>query len=316
MKIQRYDESYKTLWDDFVRTSKNGVFLFYRDYMEYHADRYKDFSLLFFDGRNKLKAVLPASVAGETVISHGGLTFGGVVSGVKMKMSAMLEIFDSLSRFLRENGVRRLIYKAVPHIYHMMPAEEDLYALFLLGARLVRRDVSSAIARDPRIAFNRDRQRGIRQGKEAGLEIGRDLDFAGFMTLAQEALTEKYRLRPAHTPEEMAMLAGRFPDHIKLFTARKERVLTGGVIVYESSQVAHAQYKFANSEGRECGAADLVLDYLIHDYYREKPYFDFGISTEQDGRYLNAGLIENKERYGARSIVYDFYEWNIMEEPK
>jgi hypothetical protein len=316
MNIERYDESYKTLWDDFVRTSKNGVFLFYRDYMEYHAGRYKDFSLLFFDGRGKLKAVLPANVINETIFSHGGLTFGGVVSGVKMKMSTMLEIFDSLGRFLRENGVRRLIYKAVPHIYHRMPAEEDLYALFLAGAKLVRRDVASAIARDSQIAFNRDRERGIRLGKEAGLEIGSDFDFAGFMTFAQDALAEKYRLRPVHTPEEMAMLAGRFPDHIKLFTARKAGVLTGGVIVYESPQVAHAQYKFTNSQGKECGALDLVLDYLIHDYYREKPYFDFGISTEQEGRYLNAGLIENKERFGARSIVYDFYEWDVWEEPK
>jgi hypothetical protein len=316
MKIQRYDESCKTLWDDFVRTSKNGVFLFYRDYMEYHADRYRDFSLLFFDGRGKLKAVMPANVADNTFFSHGGLTFGGVVSGVKMKMSTMLEIFDALGRFLRENGVRRLIYKAVPHIYHRMPAEEDLYALFLAGARLVRRDVASAIPREPRLAFNRDRERGIRLGKEAGLEIGRDIDFAGFMALAQDALTEKYRLLPAHTPEEMTLLAGRFPDHIKLFAARKEGVLTGGVIVYESAQVAHAQYKFADAAGKKCGATDLVLDYLINDYYREKPYFDFGISTERDGRYLNAGLIENKERYGARSIVYDFYEWDVWEGKK
>jgi hypothetical protein len=45
--------------------------------------------------------------------------------------------------------------------------------------------------------------------------------------------------------------------------------------------------------------------------YREKPYFDFGISTTEDGRNLNINLNRNKESYGARTTVYDFYELDV-----
>jgi hypothetical protein len=84
------------------------------------------------------------------------------------------------------------------------------------------------------------------------------------------------------------------------------------VIIYESCQVAHAQYIGTTSEGRKVGALDLIMSYLINDYYAQKKYFDFGISTEDDGRYLNTGLIENKQGFGARAVVYDFYEIDMQ----
>ena len=84
--------------------------------------------------------------------------------------------------------------------------------------------------------------------------------------------------------------------------------MLAGVIIYESRQVAHAQYIGANDDGRSIGAQDVIISYLVDDYYAQKPYFDFGISTEEEGRRLNTGLVENKQSYGARAIVYDFYE--------
>ena len=45
--------------------------------------------------------------------------------------------------------------------------------------------------------------------------------------------------------------------------------------------------------------------------YADRRYFSFGISTEQAGQYLNEGLIAQKEGFGARTVVHDFYEWNL-----
>src|SRR5262249_53402683 len=112
--------------------------------MDYHADRFVDHSLLFHrDGR--LMALLPATLheADQTPISHGGLTFGGVLSGPDLTAGPMLDLFSGLAHYLRERGIVRLLYKAVPHIYHETPAEEDRYALFRAGARLYRRDVTT-----------------------------------------------------------------------------------------------------------------------------------------------------------------------------
>ena len=47
--------------------------------------------------------------------------------------------------------------------------------------------------------------------------------------------------------------------------------------------------------------------YVINNRFAGKEYFDFGISVEDGGRYLNSGLIAYKERLGGRAIVYDTY---------
>ena|SRR5882724_9216364 len=312
MQIVPYEPGRKSEWDHFVARSKNGLFLFQRDYTDYHADRFPDKSLMFYDERGQLLALLPATISDSVLSSHAGLTFGGVVSDTGMKVALMFEIFEAVLAHLRDQGIVKVIYKAMPHIYHRLPAEEDLYVLFRNGARIFRRDVSSSILLKERLPFSKGRKWAIKQGQKNGLEIRKSDDFRSFMAIEEQVLGEKHDLRPVHTAEEIQMLAERFPDNIKLFSAYAGSSMLGGVVVYESDTVAHAQYIAANDEGKQKGALDFILDYLINVYYQNKNYFDFGISTEDEGRYLNPGLIENKQSFGARAIVHDFYEINLV----
>lgn len=312
MKIKRYEPGEKELWDNFVKNSKNGVFFFLRDYMEYHADRFEDHSLIFFKD-NKPVALMPANIEGNTVFSHAGLTFGGIVTSRKMKTHLMLQIFDSLKEYLKAEDLKKLLYKSIPHIYHLYPSEEDLYALYINNAVLVKREVSSTIKMDDKIPFSRNRKKNIKKAKNNGLNIKRSYDFGTFMVLKEKHLLNKYGVRPTHTPEEMRYLAGKFPDNIKLFAAEQNGRMVDGVLVYESENVVHAQYQGATKQGIELRALDLIYDRVINHYYSGKKYFDFGISTENNGFYLNQGLIDFKERFGARSIVYNTYELYLDE---
>ena len=151
MKIVRYSPEMKGVWDDFVETSKNGTFLLKRDYMEYHADRFPDHSYLFLDDNGSVAALLPATLReGNVLSSHAGLTYGGLVMSVRTSAVDPLEMFGLLRERLREEGIRKLVYKAIPHIYHRQGAEEDLYVLFRNNARLSIRNLSTAInLRDP-----------------------------------------------------------------------------------------------------------------------------------------------------------------------
>jgi hypothetical protein len=310
IRVVRYQPEHAAVWDQFVERSRNGVFLFRRGYMDYHADRFADGSLLFYEG-DKLAAVMPASVRDGVLSSHGGLTFGGVVSDERMRTPKMLELFEALRGYLRGNGVVRAVYKAVPHIYHRMPAEEDLYALARHGGKLVRRDVSSTIRLGRRAEPTKGRKWGLRKARANAIEVQESGDFQAFMAIEEEHLRKKYGVRPTHTAAELELLAGRFPDNIRLFTATRAERLLGGVVIYRSERVAHAQYIAANDEGRELGCLDVLVDRLLNEVYADVPYFDFGISTEDGGRYLNLGLIDNKESYGARAVCYDFYEWDL-----
>jgi hypothetical protein len=306
-EIKRYTPEFKSRWDQFVRESKNGTFLFYRDYMDYHADRFADCSLLFYKNGN-LVALLPANEKGKTLYSHGGLSYGGLLMTQKTRTGTALALFDHLRLFLRQSGFERLVYKAIPYLYHQVPAQEDLYALFRLGAALFRRDVSSAIDLGQPIVYSRNRTNNLKKAEQVGIAIARSADFAEFMELQESVLRKKYGTNPTHTAAEIASLAQKFPENIVLYLARDARKIVAGTVLYVSGQVVHAQYIAGSETGKDTGALELLLDHVIRKYSGSKRYFDFGISTEKQGTYLNLSLMDSKERYGARAVTFDFYE--------
>jgi len=307
VSVSVYKPENENQWDDFVSNAKNGVFLFYRDYMEYHSDRFVDHSLLFF--RNgRLVALLPANIKNSSLCSHEGLTFGGIISDYGMKTPLMLDIFDTIVKHCRDQKIKEIVYKPVPYFYHSIPAEEDLYALFSYNARLMVRNVSSCIYMPGLRKFDNSRKDNIRKAKNHGISVKRSFDFESFMKIAEETLSARHGVRPVHTVDEIKLLAGRFPNNIKLFSSCRDGAMLAGIIMYESKNVAHVQYAANSKEGWSMGAQDIIEDYLINEYYKDKKYFDFGISTEKLGQILNFGLIKRKENFGASAVMYDFYQ--------
>ena len=311
LKIVKYDDKQKPLWDEYITHSKNGIFIFYRDYMEYHSDRFVDFSLMIYEG-DELIALLPANIAENALFSHGGLTFGGFIINSGMTVPKTLRIFDETTNYLKGESIDKIIYKCIPYIYHSIPAEEDRYALFRRGARLFRRDVTSTIYLSEKLSFQKIRRRRIKKAVSANLEVKKVDNFKSYWNILEVNLAKRHNTKPVHSLEEIEHLHSKFPDNIKLFTSYQDETMLAGVVVYESANVAHAQYIANTDSGEEIGALDMIFAYLITKYYQNKKYFDFGISTENEGLYLNEGLIFFKEGFGARAVVHDFYELNIM----
>lgn len=310
--VEKYHARHFDAWNDFNVRSKNASFLFDRRYMEYHADRFVDNSLLFFDERGRLTGLLPASLHGAEVVSHGGLTYGGVLTDSDMKTGAMLGLFDALISFLQQDGCEKLVYKPVPHIFHSLPAEEDLYALFVNNANLFRRDASSAIWLPDRLKFAKGKREGVRKALRAGLVVRDSADFTTFFEIGHDVMRDRHNLQPVHTSDEMSFLADQFPKNIQLHASFAENRMLAGAIVYRFPTAAHVQYMYNSDEGLSVGALDIVIDYLVNDRYSDLRYLSFGVSTENAGRYLNEGLVHQKEMFGARSVVHDFYEIELL----
>lgn len=311
MKLVKYTVKHKDLWNDFVKNSKNTHFFFQRDYMEYHSDRFEDLSLMFFDATDKLIAILPANVKENIVYSHQGLTFGGFLVDDKMKTETMLEIFELLKLFLKEQNIKKLVYKCIPYIYHLKPSEEDRYALFINNTNLIRRDVSATIDLNSKIKYQEQRARAVKKAMKNDLIFKESKDFKNYWKILEETLNTQHNAKPVHSIEEIEKLANLFSDNIKLFVAIKDNKMLGGTLVFENKTIVHTQYLANSFEGRNVGALDFVIDKLINEVYSNKKYFDFGISNEDAGKYLNTGLIAQKEGFGARAVVHDFYELEI-----
>jgi hypothetical protein len=309
MLVERYTPRVRVEWNAFVRASKNGNFLFAREYMDYHRERFADHSLVV---RRRpggaIVALLPAHRDGNVLTSHHGLTFGGVVSGSDMTLGAMADLLAALLEHLRAESIALLRYRAVPHIYHRMPADEDLYVLCQLGARLVERSQVSVLSlRHPARPQSR-RVRGVRRARAAGLSCRESNDLAGFWKLLSDVLHDTYGARPVHTLSEITALQGSFPAEIRLHGCFAGDRWLAGTLVYESPTVARTQYIAASPEGRTVAALDLLLDHLVQEVYSGKDYIDLGSSAGNCAGGLNAGLVEFKESLGGRAVAKDTYE--------
>ena len=310
-EIRRYTPEHVDEWNQFVAESKNGVFLFDRRYMDYHSDRFCDHSLMFYlDGR--LLAVLPAHQSGDTLCSHNGLTYGGLVMSNRLTVVQTMHLVREMNEYLRSQGIRHVSYKAIPWIYHRLSAEEDLYALYHeCHARIVARDFATNIYLSAGLRWERVRRRGIVRARNAGVVVERSNHYEAFWQVLADNLMNKYGVKPVHSLQEIELLHGRFPQNIQLYQAVREGKVLGGVVLYISSQVVHAQYSSASPEGKKLGVIDLLYDQIFKDY-RDYPYFDFGRSTEHpDGSGLNENLVFQKEGYGGRGLCYDIYEWDV-----
>lgn len=313
MEIRKYEPSLKKEWNAFIRESRNGTFLLDRDFMDYHSDRFADHSLLFYDN-TKIIAVLPANIKEGTLYSHQGLTYGGIIQAEKTSIAQIREAVILLVEYLKSEKIEKLIYKPVPHIYHRYPAEEDLYALFQAGAILKNRSVSSTIYLGQRIEFNRLRKRNIKKATELGFYVSDKNLLDEFWGVLSNNLKSTHGVNPVHTVDEIKLLHSRFPEFIRIFCTLTpdNNEVVAGMVVFETPTVVHIQYCSASPYGKQNGGLDILYEHVINGIFgNDNRFFDFGISTEYEGRFLNEGLIFQKEGFGARATICDTYELSI-----
>ena len=310
-EIIRYTSDRKSAWDRFVAQSKNGTFLFFRDYMDYHSDRFSDHSLMIYVG-NHLHSILPAHEVGDIFCSHRGLTYGGLLMDKDVTTADVLVLFEELNIYLRQNGFRKVLYRAIPWVYHHLPAEEDLYAIFWkCGARLQQRMSGTVIFMDANLRWRKDHRRRLRQAQHAGVRVESNASLEEFWPILNDNLQQKFNAQSVHTLEEILLLKSRFPENIIQYNAYLDGSIVAGVTFYVMGHVLHGQYSGTNAIGKQMGAMEAIYEQVMYHDFAHVRYLDFGTSNEQGGLILNEGLIAHKEGYGGRTVMYDTYEWTI-----
>ena len=310
-EIKRYSPEQQEAWDRYVVSSKNATFLFYRRYMDYHAERFHDHSLMFFVG-NRLHSILPAHEEGTAFCSHLGLTYGGLLMNQEVTTSAVLTLFTELNDYLRKQGFTQVVYRTIPWIFHRLPAEEDLYAIFWkCGARLKRRMAGTVIFMQENLPWRKDHRRRLNDAHEARLQVVRNGSMAEFWEILEENLKLRFDASPVHTLQEMELLKSRFPDKIIQYNAYQDDVIVGGITFYVMGNVLHGQYSATNDIGKRTGAMEAIYEQVMYHDFKDFQYLDFGTSNEDGGKILNEGLISHKEGYGGRTVTYDTYEWTL-----
>ncbi|WP_395043726.1 GNAT family N-acetyltransferase [Flavobacterium sp.] len=307
-QVRQYKPQDFDVWNTFISVAKNATFLFQRSYIEYHKDRFLDNSLLVFDDE-KLVAVLPANRVEDMLYSHQGLTYGGLVLNQKAKLSTTISIFRSLLLFLNENNIEKLIIKILPSFYCDNFSNELEYCLFLVNSKIIRADSLSTLDLSKPYFISKTRRESIRRGERNNLIIKEELNFELFWKdILIPNLDKKHEVKPVHSVEEITLLHSLFPNNIRHFNVYHNEKIVAGTTVFVTDKVAHPQYISGNKDKNELGSLDFLYHYLITDVFKDKNFFDFGISNEEQGRKINEGLLFWKESFGAKTVVQNFYE--------
>ena len=309
-KVSRYTAEDKIEWDRFIATAKNTTFLFQRDFMDYHQDRFEDFSLMIYKNE-KLYALLPANKKNEVVYSHQGLTYGGLLLNNSAKLKQTFEAFKEIIKFLFENGILKLEVRLIPPFYNKLPSDELEYLFFKAAAKLIKRDVVMLIDYHNQLPFQKNRREGINKAKRKKLVIKTDNNFELFWNeVLIPNLSSKYNTAPVHSLKEINYLASKFPNRIRQVNVYQDNTIVAGTTVFLTDQVVHPQYVSAKVNKNELGSLDLLYDFIIQEFKENRNYFSFNTSSEENGELLNEGLLFWKESCGARPHVFNNYESN------
>lgn len=315
LDVVRYQPSMSEAWDAFCVDAVNSTFLHTRRFLGYHGDRFHDVSaLLMKDG--VMVGMFPAAEApadSSMVVSHPGITYGGIVHAGALCGGRTIEAFERLREHYRADGYRRLRYKAVPHIYQSRPSQDDLYALFRLGAGRPRCDLSCAIDLNDRARPAERRRRGLKKAlKSVSVVVGAAQVQPLWRVLADN-LARKHDAAPVHSIDEVERLIRLFPRFIDLFCAQIDGQVEAGVVVFKTRTAWHAQYIAASEAAYAISALDAVFDRVIADATAAGVrYFDFGTSNEREGTVLNERLYQYKHEYGGGGVVHEFYDIDLV----
>lgn len=318
MRVSLYTEQDAVEWDEFLARAPMATFLHTRRYLSYHGERIKDASLLVRDEHDKLLGLFPAAIdhaGGEQVISHPGITFGGILHDGRLRGERMLEAVCLLKDYYAARGFETILYKAIPYIYHQVPSADDLYAIFRCGGTRYRCDLASVVDLANRPGLNSRRKRGLKRAINRGVQITEgDEHIESLWAILEDNLARKYGAKPVHSMDQINHLHALFPHHIKFVAALLDTQAVAGAVLFCSPQVVKAQYIASSPIGNEVCALDAIFEHCIEQAnFRGARYFDFGTSNQNEGQYLNDSLYQFKTEFGAGGVAHEFYRIDVRE---
>ncbi len=315
IELISYQKSHQNVWDKIIADADNFHFMFYRDYMEYHSDRFDDASYLVMDDE-KVIAVIAGTIQDGIWHSHAGLTFGGLVLDArKSRIDNYIKIYQALWKKLSALNIESAIIKPMPFIYYRNPCEADLYVLGQENIEAHYMEVTTSInLNQSKYNVSTLRLRGKKKAIKNNVTIHESSDnqiswqtsWQTFWQIIEQKLDDKYQTKPTHNVDEMIKLQKLFPDNIKLYVAIDDKGnMLAGIVLFITDMVFHTQYIAASDVGLQLGALDLLIfDVIEQAKKQQKSFFDFGISTEQKGSLLNDKLAFFKEGFGGRSVIH------------
>ena len=307
VEIIRYENRLKNDWDSFVDKAKNSTFLFKRDFIEYHNDKFDDFSLIFYIN-NQIQALLPANKVENTLYSHQGLTYGGLIVDNNICKNGYFQLYDALKSFLEQKNFSSFVLKQQLSIYDV---EISSWANQYFD-KILKREMNLT-ADLLNLSISKSKLKHYRKSEKRNFEIKKETDFLSFwINVLQPLLWEKYKTKPVHSLKEIQYLKNKFPENIHQYSLYFDDKIIAGITLFVTDKVVKSQYGAATDLGKELRAMDYLFIYLLH-FYKDLNYHYFDMGTVTNPNFkdnINAGLLQQKVELGCE--VFDQFTFNLV----
>lgn len=304
--VKRYKTSDFNEWNQFITTAKNATFLFHRNFMEYHKDRFEDYSLIICKA-NTIVALLPANISDNQIHSHQGLTYGGLLLPSNVGVSKVEAIFEEILTYFKKENIRFLTLKTVPFLYHKNSAYDLEPIFFKKQAPIIKRNQGFYINYNLPLSIHKTKLKNFRKGESFNFIITKNSNFKDFWNeILIPRLQKKHGAKPVHTLQEIETLAEKFPDNIIQYCIFKESELLAGITVFKTDKVIKSQYGATSDNGEKYRALDYLFIHVIEAYKKKGyDYFDMGVINN------NYSLLKQKEELGGSQYIQDVYQLKL-----
>ena len=281
--------------------------------MDYHSDRFKDFSLMIYDD-TQLVAILPANRLNDTLYSHQGLTYGGFIFRDNLTDFNIKDIFKSVFKFLGNHGVNNLELKLLPEFYHFFLSNPFSKYLTTINVNSFRTDKVLAINFNDPLKIHKTKLKHFRKNEKKGFKIKEESDLTLFWDkVLIPRLKEKHGVKPVHSLEEIRDLKLKFPNNIRQFNIYLDSEILAGITIFDKGEVIKSQYGATTIKGEKERALEFLFLKLIYKF-KEEGKFYFSMGTVRDLKKplgYNESLKKHKEELGCKVYAQKFYKISI-----
>lgn len=308
--IKQYNSSIKEEWDSFIADNNPFTFLFYRDYMDYHSDRFIDYSLMIFQDKD-LVALFPANITNKKEIySHQGLSYGGLIyNSTKLHATTEKAIYQAILEYYQTALITKIFIKIPPHFYGFY-TERQINALSAIGAKVQKSFLAMAAKMELPFKIHKSKLKRYRKNNKTNeFTVLENNDFKAFWTqVLVPCLKQKHKATPVHELSEIISLHNSFPNNIIQWNVYYENKIIAGITLFLKNNIIRSQYGATRLGYESLAPLDYLYIYLFEFYHAKGiKFFDMGSIPPKNDLTFPKGLVNYKKELGCDTYVQDQY---------
>jgi hypothetical protein len=238
----------------------------------------------------KIVSYLPFTKRNNSILSHGGGTYGGFIQIDDLLTEELFEIENELLKILKLNGIDRLTIRFLPTLFWNDPSSLNSYFFSKMDSLFTEEEFYLPLDENlnsmDNLKFRRNHKRDVKKFLQNEFELiscNLEKDVLAFYEILENNL-KKHKVKPTHTLDDLIWLFNSMNDKISISLIKSEKKYQAGLTLFDiNSSTDYVMYGSMNYNSNSSGALKyLYWKVALNSYISGKKYLSLGINTKHD----------------------------------